>query len=261
MSSALHLLAISVGNTRTRFAAFDGGKVTDSFAFDNARLDELIDQAIDRCATPLQAHPGSPVVAASVNPPVLERVLAAVGRKVSAKVLRVDRELPIPIGRQLDPETLCGEDRLLNAAAAYDTLKQAVVVVDVGTAVTIDLIDGAGTFHGGAILPGARMMLDALHTRTAQLPEVDLTAPPGDDPIGHNTARAMISGVVHGIRGAVRELVEKYAEHIGAFPLVVATGGDADLLFHNYELIDRIVPDLTLMGIAVTARVAAEQAE
>ena len=73
---------------------------------------------------------------------------------------------------QLDPETITGVDRLLNAAAAYATLKQACVVVDAGTAVTVDFVDGHGTFHGGAIAPGARLQIDALHRGTDALPDV-----------------------------------------------------------------------------------------
>jgi type III pantothenate kinase len=162
----------------------------------------------------------------------------------------VERDIAVPIGRQLDPESMVGDDRLLNAAAAYNTAKQACVVVDAGTAVTIDFVDGAGTFHGGAIVPGAKMMLDALHERTEQLPEVAMQRPV--EAIGHSTAEAMRCGAFHGIRGMVRELVERYAEAAGGYPLVIATGGDAKLLFEDDELIERIVPDLTLMGMAVT---------
>lgn len=99
-------------------------------------------------------------------------------------------------------------------------------------------------------------MMDALNQRTAQLPEVEFDKPA--QAIGHNTSEAMKAGVYFGLRGMVRELVEQYAEVVGQFPLVVATGGDAPLLFQDYELVDRVVPDLTLMGLAVTLRVARE---
>ena len=143
-------------------------------------------------------------------------------------------------------------DRLLNAAAAFDVLKQACVVVDAGTALTVDFVDGAGTFHGGAISPGGQLMLDSLHQRTALLPEVKFAKP--DEAVGHNTTEAMLAGAFHGLRGTVRELVELFAEHAGTFPMVIATGGDAPLLFADYPLIDRVVPDLTLMGLAVALR-------
>ena len=122
---------------------------------------------------------------------------------------------------------------------------------------TVDLVDGEGTFHGGIIVPGAQLMLDSLTGRSALLPEVDFERPV--EPIGHNTTEAMQAGVFHGLRGIVRETVERIAEHVGAFPLVIATGGDGNLLFRDYELIDRVVPDLTLRGLSVTMQKALEQ--
>jgi type III pantothenate kinase len=150
---------------------------------------------------------------------------------------------------QLDPETITGMDRLLNALAAYRRLRQACVVVDAGTAVTIDFVDGEGTFHGGAIAPGARMQLRSLHRQTAALPEIEFRKP-DDETFGRSTAEAMLRGVYHGIRGAVWRLVERYADRYGAYPHVIATGGDAEVLFADDELVDRIVPELTLHGIA-----------
>jgi type III pantothenate kinase len=161
--------------------------------------------------------------------------------------------VPVPIGQQLDPETITGVDRLLNAAAAFDRVKQACVIVDAGTAITIDFIDGQGTFHGGAIAPGAAMQLKALHEHTAALPDLSFRAP-DNEPFGRNTAQAMYQGVFYGIRGMVQRLVEQYAQSFGAFPMVIATGGDAKVLFENDELIERIVPDLTLLGMAVAAQ-------
>ncbi len=253
-TTPINLLAISIGNSRTKLGTFVEGKLTDTFAIDNGKLGEQLREALDRAYSPLRCKGEATVLLASVNPALTPSVGDAVTAAVGRPAARVDVDLPIPIGRQLDREALVGEDRLLNAAAAYDVLKQACVVVDAGTAMTVDFVDGAGTFHGGAIVPGARMMLDALHQRTAQLPEVELVAP--QEAIGHNTVEAMLSGAFHGMRGTVRELTERFAEQVGSFPVVVATGGDADLLFHGYELVDRVVPDLTLMGLAVTARVA-----
>ena len=118
---------------------------------------------------------------------------------------------------------------------------------------TVDFVDGEGTFQGGAIVPGARMQLHALHTLTATLPEIDL-AEPNEGPFGRSTSQAMLNGVVHGVRGAVQRLVERYAKKYNAFPQVIATGGDAKLLFANDELVDHVVPDLTLLGIGAAAR-------
>lgn len=253
--SQVNLLAVSVGNTRTRVGAYVDGKLVESATFSNERHTKVMD-AIAEAVHALRDHPEAPVVVASVNPPMstsMEEELKALGRTV----LRVERDMPVPIGRQLDREALIGEDRLLNAAAAFDVLKQALVVVDAGTAMTVDFVDGAGTFHGGAILPGAQLMLDSLSQRTALLPEVEFERP--TENIGHSTLQAMLTGIYQGMRGAVRELVEAYALETGQYPIIVATGGDADLLFREWELIDRIVPDLTLKGLEVTLRTALER--
>ena len=247
----VNLLAVSVGNTRTRVGAFVEGNLIDTATLENQKIREL-GESLDHAFTPLREREETVILLSSVNPPAATALERQISDQLQHKVLRVERDLPVPVGRQLDREALVGEDRLLNCAAAYDVLKQACVVVDAGTAITVDFVDGAGTFHGGAISPGAQLQLDALTQRTALLPEVEFGPPV--EAIGHNTVEAMKAGVFHGMRGMVRELVEQFAEQVGHYPMVVATGGDANVLFRDYPLIDRVVPDLTLMGLAVTLR-------
>ena len=252
----LNLLAVSVGNTRTRVGVFIDDDLREVATFRNDRKDRIA-SAIEQACQPLQGIDDAHVLMSSVNPDAGEVVLKLLKKHQERKVFRVEKDMPIPIGRQLDPEAIVGEDRLLNAAAAFDKLGQACVVVDAGTAMTIDYIDGAGTFHGGAIVPGAQLMLDALHQRTALLPEVEFQKP--EEIIGHNTTQAMLTGVFYGLRGIVRSVVEAYAIQTGQFPAVIATGGDAQVLFRDDEFINRVVPDLGLRGIAVTLRKQLEQ--
>lgn len=254
----INLLAVSVGNTRTRVGAFVEGELREVSTFRNDRHDR-IGAAIEEAYKPLHGVEDAHVLMSSVNPSAVDAVLALLKQKLDRTVFRVEQDLPIPIGRQLDPEALVGEDRLLNAAAAYDKLGQACVVVDAGTALTVDYVDGAGTFHGGAIVPGAQLMLDALTQRTALLPDVEFKKP--EELIGHNTTQAMLTGAFYGIRGIVRSITEAYAEHTGQFPMVVATGGDAQVLFREDQFVTRVVPDLGLHGIAVTLRKQLEQGE
>ena len=252
----LNLLAISVGNTRTRIGAFVNGQLVDKRSFRNDDMDLLAMEAEQAFGT-LREQDGT-IIMGSVKAGISDALTKALSDRTAARILRVERDLAIPIGRHLDREAIVGDDRLLNAAAAFDVLKQACVIVDAGTAITVDLVDGDGTFHGGAIAPGAQAMLDCLTQTTAQLPEVEFATP--KERIGHNTVEAMLCGVFHGMRGLVRELVEQYAEHAGFFPMVVATGGNAPTLFSDFPLVERVVPDLTLMGLAVTFRKSVEQA-
>jgi type III pantothenate kinase len=252
----VNLLAISVGNTRTRIGGFVDGELAETATFINQRQPHIGD-AIAHAFAPLREKEDAVVMLTTVNPDVANEIEPQITNLTRRQIKRVERDFKIPIGRQLDPEAIVGEDRLINAAAAFDVMKQACVVVDAGTAITVDFVDGAGTFHGGAIAPGPQLMLDALHQRTALLPEVEFARP--DQSIGHNTIDAMRVGAFHGTRGMVRELVEQFAQRVGQFPLVIATGGDAELLFRDFDLIDRVVPDLTLLGLSVTLRVALEQ--
>ena len=254
MSTAF--LAINVGNTRVQLGTFVQQQLETTVAVRCEAPAEL-ERALTEANQALQGAESTCAVIGSVNAAVAGHVVELLGQKLKLRVYQAERDLPIPIGRQLDREALVGDDRLLNAAAAYDVLQQSCVVVDAGTAVTVDYVDGAGTFHGGAISPGAQLMLDSLHDRTAHLPKVALARPEGA--IGHNTSDAMRSGAYHGVRGLVRELAEHYAELAGAYPIVIATGGDAELLFEGFDLIERIVPELTLTGLAVTLRTALEQ--
>jgi len=254
----INLLAVSVGNTRTRVGAFVKGELCEVSTFRNDRLDRIA-SAVEQAEKPLNGVEDAHVLMSSVNPAVAEQVQKLLKDHVNRQVYRVEQDLPIPIGRQLDPEAIVGEDRLLNAAAAYDKLNQACVVVDAGTAITIDYVDGAGTFHGGAIVPGAQLMLDSLHGRTGLLPEVEFKKP--EELIGHNTREAMLTGTFYGIRGMVRSITEAIAQHTGQYPTVIATGGDAQVIFRDDEFVNRVIPDLGLRGIAVTLRKQLEQGE
>lgn len=257
MPSDTHLIAISVGNTRTQIGRFSEGEFVQAVRLNNKDLPGIVQEVLDGWKS-ICDSPRAAIAIASVNDEQANRIVSAVEDQLAVEVYRVGDDIPVPIGRQLDPETITGADRLLNAAAAFDSVKQACVVVDAGTAVTVDFVDGEGVFHGGAIAPGATMQLKAMHQFTAALPELDFR-PPDKEAFGKSTAQAMLQGVYFGIRGMVWRLVEQYAEHYGAYPMVVVTGGDAEVLFADDELIDRIVPHLTLLGIAVAAKHALEE--
>ncbi len=249
--SGQSIIAISIGNSRIHAGLFVNGQLQSDERFPNDQLTESAHQIVqwwEQIASETKAS----ILTASVNDSVCKPLTAMIQDQLSVEVYSIGTDLPVPIVEQLDPETITGVDRLLNAAAAYETLKQACVVIDAGSAITVDFVDGEGTFLGGAIAPGASMQLRSLHDHTTTLPELKL-AMPDDDPFGRSTSQAILHGVYHGIRGMVQRLVELYAEHYEAFPFVIATGGDAKLLFENEELVDRIVPQLTLLGISITA--------
>ncbi len=260
------LLAVSVGNTRTALCVFQNGERVRAQSIANDQFDRLVEAATKE----MVGLGAGDALIASVNDPVADRLTLAMERAAPRRdsVLRLGRDVPIPARHTLDDEgeRTVGQDRLLNALAGFEVVRQACVIVDAGTAITVDFVDGEGVFHGGAIAPGARAMLGSLHERTAALPDLALTRPPtlepGAEPFGKNTPEAMLTGVVYAARGMVRALAERYAEYYEAYPQIIATGGDAPLLFEGDDLVEKIVPDLTLRGVAVAYRqwAAAEEA-
>lgn len=251
------LLLVSVGNTRTRAALVRDGELEPSHVVHNQDLAALC-RAVAELGGPVE--PGAarlPVLIASVNRPVsdaVEQHLRGAGRHVS-RLGTAAGDLPIPIQNALEDASTVGADRLLDALGAYSRAKAACVVIDAGTAITVDFVDGEGVFHGGAIAPGVHMMLSALHERTASLPHISLAdagaevAAASAAAFGRTTRQAMLVGVLSAARGLAHRLIDRYAEFYGAYPRVIATGGDAPLLFENDELVEHIVPDLPLVGM------------
>lgn len=261
------LALISVGNTRTRLALVAAGKLQPSRVIANVSgpTDSGSRGLIEGVLAGVPSGE-TPVLLASVNDAVathLQQALVDRGSRVtraiapgaagSASAMLGVTRVEVPIRCDLSPPITVGVDRLLNALAAGQRSGEACVVIDCGTAVTVDFVDKWGVFHGGCIAPGFGTSLRALHQHTAALPSIESreikvipVAP------GKTTADAMVAGCAAAIRGMVHHLVEKYAEKNGSYPRVIATGGDAPLLLEHDDIVEHIVPDLTIMGLHAT---------
>ena len=160
---------------------------------------------------------------------------------------------PIPIA--VDHPERVGIDRLMAAVAAWRMCaNQPAIVIDAGTAVTVDLLRD-GRFAGGAILPGMRMSAAALDRYTDKLPYIETVGIAPPDAIGKNTADAMKSGMFWGTVGAIRELASRMAESVDSPPRVFLTGGDSATIAPLLENAEH-VPNMVLSGIAITAALA-----
>jgi type III pantothenate kinase len=145
------------------------------------------------------------------------------------------------------PETI-GPDRLANAIAATHLYGAPSVVVDFGTAVTFDVINGSGHYVGGIIAPGLAAMTTYLHEKTALLPAITIREV--HSVIGKSTEEAMLIGAVHGYRGLIRELLSELRQELAISTLpVVATGGYARLIAAKMPEINAVAPNLTLHGL------------
>lgn len=237
------LLAIAVGNTRARWASFTGRELTPGGAEVHGKAIEGLLRAVE------QTDPDT-IAIASVNDSqadLIEGALVSLGPAIA----RIGRDAVPPLRHTLEDASTLGIDRALNALASFALTESATAVIDAGTAITVDFVDGEGVFHGGAIAPGVSMMLRALHEHTSALPSIDFD-PAARGPFGKSTRHAMQVGVRGAARGLVRELIEHFAESYEAYPRIVATGGDAAALFEGDEFVERIIPDLQLIGIQRT---------
>ncbi|WP_277668729.1 type III pantothenate kinase [Caproiciproducens galactitolivorans] len=144
-----------------------------------------------------------------------------------------------------------GTDRLLCCSAALQKYKPPFVVVDFGTATTLNVIDSSGTFAGGVILPGVRTGLRALAASTSQLHEIPFFGP--KSAIGKNTAECMLSGATFGTAAMLEGLVRRIEKELGANADVIVTGGNAKAIIPYCELEARYEPELLLEGLAIQA--------
>lgn len=254
------IIALSVGNTRARVGLFNGSELLESGVHEVSDPRGVSDIAAG-LAGKAQGDDKPIVVLASVHraaSDAIERAVVARGLVVR----RFGRDFEIPVAHSLDERgaTAIGQDRLLCALGAYSIARQACVVVDLGTALTVDFVDGQGVFHGGAIAPGLVMMLGSLHDHTDALPPVDFKPPQSDAHFGKNTADAMRLGAMAMVCGAVRWLAERYAVYYEAYPRIIATGGDMGVLEED-GLIETFLPDLQLVGIRRACELLAAPAD
>ena len=142
-----------------------------------------------------------------------------------------------------------GPDRVADAAAAYQLYGGPVIIVDFGTATTVNAVSRSGDFLGGAIAPGIWIALEALFNRTSMLQRVDLVKP--KNVIGKNTVNSMQSGLIYGYGGLVEGLVARFQKEIGEKAKVIGTGGSANLIANETRVIEAVNPDLTLIGLQI----------
>jgi type III pantothenate kinase len=235
-------VVVDVGNSRIKWGRCAGGRVADTASLPADAPDAWEAQlALWGLAGPLSW-------AVTGVHPARRDVLAEWARRRRDAVEVVD-DARLPLRVRVEHPQRVGIDRLLDAVAANSRRRPGVpaVVVDAGSAVTVDWVDPDGAFAGGAILPGLRLMAVALHEHTALLPLVEVTAIP---PLpGTSTPAALAAGVFWAVAGGVRALVERLAAQAGARPDVFLTGGDGPLLHPALGPDVQPWPAMTLEGI------------
>jgi type III pantothenate kinase len=140
-----------------------------------------------------------------------------------------------------------GSDRVANAAAAFSLYGGPTIVIDFGTATSFDVISQQGDYLGGAIAPGMEIAAEALFTRTAKLPRVDLVYP--KHAIGKNTITAIQSGITFGYIGLVEGVANRIRYELGGKAKIVATGSYAEVIAERTPIIEAVNPQLTMIGL------------
>lgn len=246
------LLVIDVGNTNVVFAVFDGEKLAGQWRISTDARRTSDEYGV--WLTQVLAHSGikakeiTGAVAASVVPQALFDLRQLAKRYFNTELLIIgDPRIKTGIGVKIDNPREVGADRLVNAFAAWGKYKQALIVVDFGTATTFDVVNSEGNYIGGVIAPGVNLSLDALHKAAAKLPNVAVARP--SKVIGTNTIGAMQSGIYYGYVGLIDGIVARIKSEQGQTMKVIATGGLASLYARACPVIESLEPDLTIYGL------------
>ena len=246
------ILVVDVGNTNTVLGLMQDEKVLHTFRISTTtrttdELGVLMTQLFAQHGLTPAEIDGA--ICSSVVPSVVYTVEKACRRYLDVRCLMVGRRLRTGMKVRTDNPREVGADRIVNAVAATHRWSGPIVVVDFGTATTFDCVNARGEYVGGAIAPGFKISEEALFSRTAQLPRVEVAKPPS--PIGSNTVHAMQSGLFYGYLGLVDNLAMRCRDALDPEARIVATGGMANLLGSASEVIDEVDTWLTLRGLSI----------
>lgn len=245
------LLAVDIGNTNITIGIFEDRRLKGTWRIATGvhRMPDeyasLILNLLERQG--IEASQITDVVLCSVVPPLVGVFEEVCRRYLKVSPLVVEAGVKTGVKISMDNPREVGADRIVNAVAAHHLYGGPVIVIDLGTATTFDAVSKEGDYLGGAIAPGIAIATEALFTRTAVLPRVELTHP--KRAIGRNTVAAMQSGIVFGYAGLIEGVVGRIKQELGGAVKVVATGGYAELLARETPVIEVVNPNLTLEGL------------
>jgi type III pantothenate kinase len=243
------LLLIDVGNTTTVVGLWDSDHVAHRWRISTDR-ERTADESRLLLRSMLAEYGGHVTggCLSSVVPPRTEAWREAMGALVDGSLVVVGPGTKTGILLNVDNPREVGADRVANAIGAIRLRGAPVIVVDFGTATTVDLVGGDGAYRGGAIAPGLEVSADALVTHTSALRRVELIPP--RSPVGRSTVEAIQSGLIFGYAGLVDGLVNQIRATVEGECPSVATGGLAEVVVAHTKSVDSIEPDLTLVGLS-----------
>ena len=253
------LLAIDVGNTNMVFGVYEGERLAGSFRLKtdvNRTSDEiglLAAQYFEKFG--LDTGKVEDVIIASVVPPVMYSLTSAIIKYFNRKPLIIDDGVDPGLPYAVGGDERLGPDRSVACVAALEKYGAPLVVLDFGTATTVDAVSREGAYLGGCITAGVRISTEALFQKTARLPNVELAMP--DKVLGCTAVSQIQAGAVMGYIGAMEYLIRRTKGEMG-YPegeiKVVATGGLSRMVADNTDMIDLVDKDLVLEGLRIIYR-------
>lgn len=233
-------IAVDQGNSLLKLTLFEGDRPRETCRFTDEDTEDIF-SVVERW----NPHSGAYCSVGKMDSRLVESLRLA----LDGRFLVLSRSTAVPLGIDYSTPSTLGLDRIALASGAVKLYAgKTVAVVDSGTAVTLDVVDGSGVFRGGRITAGIRLRFESLHSRTSALPLVDARGPM---PVaGNSTETAIRSGVVLGLADEITETFRQYKESYGCDRLVM-TGGDGSLLFDSIQsrIPADLVPDLMAHGL------------
>lgn len=257
------LLAIDVGNSNVVLGVFDGETLRASWRI-HTRTAATADEYGVLIAGMFAGAGLDPalidgVALASVVPPLTPAFAELAAAMFRCPPLVIDAGVKTGVKVRYDSPRDVGADRVCNAAAAGRYYGAPACIIDFGTGTTFDAVNAAGEYVGGAIAPGLEIGLQALAGRTARLPRVELRPPPAA--IGRNTVHAMQSGLVFGYVALVEGMVARFRSELGPGLQVIGTGGLAEVIAAETDVVEHVDPWITLKGLQLVYRLNQPPAE
>jgi type III pantothenate kinase len=247
------LVTIDVGNTHTVIGIYEGERLTHHWRISTdaeRTADEhgvLLQVLLQSAGLSVPFRPEG-VVVACVVPPLNHTIEQLAERYFCCQPLMVGPGIKTGMPILYENPKEVGADRIVDAVAAYERYGSSVIVVDFsGTATTFDYVTGRGEYVGGAIAPGLEISMNALVEHAAKLYRVELVRP--RDVVGRTTVGAIQSGLIYGYTALVDGMIERIVQERGENTHVIATGGFAELIAPESEMIEEVDEFLTLKGL------------
>lgn len=247
------LFVIDIGNTNTVLGVYDATNLRVHWRIETkkGRTDDEYGVLLHQLFSLERFDPKTidAAIISSVVPPLTATFEAMLGRHFGVRPLVVGPGLRTGMPILYENPREVGADRIVNAVAAYERVRGGVIIVDFGTATTLDCVSPAGEYLGGAIAPGITISAEALFHSASKLPRVELARPKAA--IGRNTVQSMQSGILYGYVGLVDGLVARCRAELQFQVAVLATGGLAPLIAPESSTIEHVDEFLTLTGLRI----------